>query len=203
VSDALFPLVPEYVLGTLPPDQTRWLQAALASSPALAREVDGVVAAFTRAAEALPPAQPDATVRARLLRTLGGVDRFAPFLTDIAGLLDLTVAAARGLLARIDDPAAWEPALPGMAMQHFQAGPRFATADAGFVRLQPGISFPRHRHLGPEATIVLEGAMLCGDQVHGPGDILQMAEDTVHAYAATADRDLVILTIQNGIVPVF
>ena len=118
-------------------------------------------------------------------------------------MLDLGADAVQALLARIDDQVAWEPALPGMHMQHFQAGPRFATADAGFVRLQPGMAFPRHRHLGPEVTVVLEGAMRTGDKVHGPGAVIEMAEGTVHDYSATADRDLVLLTVQTGIVPVF
>ena len=154
-------------------------------------------------AEALPPVAPDPAVRERLIRTLAGADRFAPFLDRIAALIDLGADAVRPLLSRIDDAAAWEPGLPGMHMQHFQAGPRFATADAGFVRLQPGMAFPRHRHLGPELTIVLEGAMRTGDQVYGPGAVLEMAEGTVHDYGATAERDLVVLTIQTGIIPVF
>jgi hypothetical protein len=155
-------------------------------------------------AEALPPSLPDPGVRARLLRTLAGPDRFAPFLERIAAVLDLTADAARVLLARIDDPATWEPALPGVDLHHFQAGPRFATADAGFVRLRAGAAFPRHRHLGPEVTIVLEGAMRSGDEVYGPGALLEMATDSVHDYQACDERDLVLLTVvQTGILPVF
>jgi putative transcriptional regulator len=154
-------------------------------------------------AEALPPSLPDPGVRARLLRTLAGPDRFAPFLERIAAILDLTADAARALLARIDDPATWEPALPGVHMHHFQAGPRFATADAGFVRLRPGTAFPCHRHLGPEVTVVLEGAVRSGDEVYGPGAVIEMATDSVHDYRACDERDLVLVTIHNGILPVF
>jgi putative transcriptional regulator len=203
VSAELFALVPEYVLGTLPEVDARQLEAELATSPALARELDEALAGFAQLAEALPPLAPDPAVRARLLRTLEGADRFAPFLARIAGLVDLTIDAVRDLVARIDDPAAWEPGLPGMHLQHFQAGPRFATADAGFVRLQPGMAFPRHRHLGPELTVVLEGGMRSGDRVYGPGDVLELPEGSVHDYAASSERDLLILTVHTGIVPVF
>jgi hypothetical protein len=39
--------------------------------------------------------------------------------------------------------------------------------------------------------------------VYGPGDIVEMAAGSVHEYSATAERDLVVMTIQNGIEPVF
>jgi putative transcriptional regulator len=203
MSAELFPLLPEHALGTLPREQADQLDAELARSPALARELDGIVAALARTAESLPPVAPDPSVRARLLRTLDSADRFAPFLARLTGLLDLTADAVRKLLTRIDDAAAWEPGLPGMEMQHFAAGPRFATADAGFVRLQPGQAFPRHRHLGPEVTLVLEGAMRDGDRVYGPGDVLEMAEGSEHSYSASSERPLVLVTVQTGIQPVF
>ena len=37
----------------------------------------------------------------------------------------------------------------------------------------------------------------------GPGDILEMAEGSVHDYSAAPERELVVMTIQNGIAPVF
>ena len=203
MSAELYALVPEYALGSLPEEDVHRFEVELAVSPALAREVDGALAAFTRVVEALPPVAPDPAVRARLLRSVGSVDRFAPFLARIAALVDMTVEAVRPILALVDDRSAWEAALPGMEMIHFQAGPRFATADAGLVRLQPGTTFPRHRHLGPEVTLVLEGGMSVGDRVYGPGEVLEMAEGSVHEYRATGERDLVILTVQTGIMPVF
>ncbi len=165
-------------------------------------EADDLRELLARTVEALPPVAPDPALRARLLGTLGSTDRFASFLDRAAGLLDLTVEAVRAAFSRIDDPGAWEPGLPGMKMIHFVAGPRLATADAGFVRLQPGMSFPRHRHLGPEVTLVLEGAMRCGERLYGPGEVLEMAEGTEHEYSAAPERELVVLTIQNGIAPV-
>ena len=199
----LVDLVPEYVLGTLPEAERAQLETALASSSLLAREVDDVRGLLAGAADLLEPVPPDPAVRERLLRTLDSSDRFATFVARAARLLDHSVEVVRDLIARIDDPAAWEPGLPGMQMQHFPAGPRLATADAGFVRLQPGMAFPRHQHLGPEVTLVLEGAMRDGDRVYGPGDILEMAPGSVHEYSAAPERELLVMTIQNGIAPVF
>ncbi len=196
-------LLSEYALGLLPEEEASRFEAALATSDDLARELDQALVAFARTAETLTPLTADPGQRARLLRTLESVDRFAPFFARAAALLDLPLEAVRPILARIDDPTAWERGLPGMHLIHFQAGPRLASADAGFVRLQPGMAFPRHRHLGDEVTLVLEGGMFADGRTYGPGEQIEMATGTVHEYRASPERDLLILTVHTGIIPVF
>ena len=196
-------LLPEYVLGALPEPARREVAAAVAASPALAAEVDRLTEALAALAAAAPAVVPAPAVRARLLETLGGVNRFAPFLPELGRLLDLPLDAVRAVLAGVDDAAAWEAGLPGTELQHFAAGPRLASADAGFVRLAPGVTFPRHDHLGQEITFVLEGAMREGGRVYGPGAVLEKRAGDVHDYAATPERPLVVVLFHFGIVPVF
>jgi hypothetical protein len=151
-------------------------------------------------AEALPRGAPSAGARARLFEALEGPDRFRPFFAELARRFDLGVEALRGLLARVDDPAAWEGTpIPWIQLIHFQAGPAVVAKDTGFVRVGAGTTFPRHRHLGPETTFVLEGRMTEGDREYGPGDILEVREGDVHELVIRPERDVVAMVAHDGI----
>jgi quercetin dioxygenase-like cupin family protein len=201
-------LMPEYLLGGLPAEQGKEIESLLAVSPFLRREADELTESLaTAAAGALTPRSPPPSVRARLLATVGGVDRFAPFLDDLSGLFELPADAIRGLLARIDGPGpTWESALLGTELEgaelfHFQVGPglRAAGAAGGVLRVGAGVRFPRHRHHGTEITYVLEGGYCVDGRVHGPGSAVEMRAGTVHDYRAARERDLVVMVLHRGI----
>jgi hypothetical protein len=110
------------------------------------------------------------------------------------------VEAIRGLLGRVDDPTAWEPApTPWIRLIHFDGGPALAGADAGFVRVSAGTTFPRHGHQGPEMTFILEGRALVEGAVHGPGEVVEVGEGDVHELVAAPERDLVLMVAHRGI----
>jgi anti-sigma factor ChrR (cupin superfamily) len=194
-------LLSEYVLGALPEEQMAEMDRLVAGSPELQAEVDQLTAALAQVAESLAKVEPSPAARTRLLATVGSVDRFAPFLAPLGKILDLGADAMRAVLARIDDAGSWLEALPGVQLLHFDAGPRLRNADAGLIRLAPGHSFPRHRHLGHEVNYVLEGYMKDGDEVHGPGSVIVYEKDSEHLYAATGARELVLMTVHHGIQP--
>jgi putative transcriptional regulator len=194
-------LLPEYVLGTLPPQEMASLRAEIDESPALQSTVAEISEALSALPAALPAEKPPARVRARLLASLDTVDRFAPFLDVLSRALDMTVAAVQALCARIDRRGDWEagPAA-GIALIHFRPGPRHAAAvDAGLVRMTPGTSFPHHRHLGPEWNMVLEGTLLDGARVYLPGDVFLYDRQSDHLYSAGPGRDLVMVAMHHGI----
>jgi hypothetical protein len=195
-------LLPEYVLGALSDDQMEAVARLVHESPELQSELEQLTVALAQVAGSLGTVEPSPSTRARLMDTVGGTDRFAPFLAPLGRILDMSADALRAVLARIDDAASWMPGLPGMQLMHFDAGPRMRTADAGFIRLAPGASFPRHRHLGHEVNFVLEGAMRDGDTVHGPGAVVVYDKDSEHLYTATEDRELVLMTVHHGIQPI-
>jgi len=148
----------------------------------------------------LPPVAPAPALRARLLETLKGPDRFRPFFAELARRFDLTVDAVRGLLAKVDDPAAWEATpSPWIKLIHFPGGPALGTADAGFVRVAAGGTFPRHTHQGPELAFVLEGRMTKNGRTYLPGDIDEVPSDEVHEYTVGPEGDLVVMVWHNGI----
>lgn len=150
----------------------------------------------------LTPVAPPAELRARILAGLGGIERFRSVTEALRRFVDLGADAIAGLLRKIDDPTAWSTGLPGMASIryfHFSPGPAAAGGEAGFVRLEPGATLPRHRHLGPERTFVVDGVMHDGGQVHGPGSVLESAAGSAHHYTAGPGRDLIIISLHNGI----
>jgi len=143
--------------------------------------------------------RPAAAVLQRLLRTLDGPERYRPFFTALQDMFDLSEAALRKVLARIDDPAGWS--LHGEARYfHFTPGPRMVTEEAGVVRMAPGVVFPRHLHRAGELTFVVDGLMKDRDRVYGPGSVVEAAPGTVHDYrSAGVGRDLVVLSRHGGI----
>jgi anti-sigma factor ChrR (cupin superfamily) len=194
-------LLTELALGTLPEPERAEIEAALAGSPALRQELERMREAVTGAALALDPMEPSPGARQRLMKALDGPDRFGTFFEALARLFDLPAEAMRAVLARIDDAGAWVDALPGTKLIDFAAGPGLGAADAGLVRLEPGAAFPRHRHLGDETTLVLEGTMIDGGVSYRPGSVVKHAFDSVHDYSAGAERPLVIAVLHHGIEP--
>lgn len=171
-------LLPLYALGILEPDEAAVVERAVAQDPALAAEL----ASYQDSASLLVmPVTPAPEVKTRLLASVGG-GRFAHFAARLASLYDVTVDKARELLGLIERPASWEQEQGGISLVHFAGGPAYAAADCGFVRLEPGAIFPPHKHLGEEASIVLEGHVrdAASGRLLGPGDELIQAEGTEH-----------------------
>jgi quercetin dioxygenase-like cupin family protein len=197
-------IIPDYVLGDLSAEQRR-LDGLIEQSPELRREVDRVTEALAATAGAADPVVPAPSLRARLLQTLGGVDRFAPFFNQLARLFDLPVETIRKLLARIDG-SEWENSLLGVQLRgselfHFPVGPRLRESGAagGVVRIQAGVTFPQHRHHGDEVTFVLEGGYIADGRTYGPGATIPMSGGTEHHYQSAPERDLVIMVLHRGI----
>ncbi|HVR64692.1 MAG TPA: hypothetical protein VMU50_22485, partial [Polyangia bacterium] len=134
-------LLPEFALGNLPADEMERVARAVTASPSLQAAVDAITEELAGEIGAgLPPVPPSSEVRARLVQTVGGVERFAPFFAAMADALDLTTDAIRRLCLRIDRPNEWDAGpRPGIQLIHFRPGPRLAAAvDAGLVRMTPG-----------------------------------------------------------------
>ena len=146
------------------------------------------------------PVAPPAGARARLLDAAHG-ERFARFTRRFAELFDVAVDRARELLRLIDRADAWEAGPdPTCALIHFQAGPRFAGADTGFVRLRAGERFPWHRHDGEEHNLILQGT--CEDSLSGTlrvGDEGVLPGGTEHDFVAVGDEDVIFAVWVFGV----
>jgi anti-sigma factor ChrR (cupin superfamily) len=53
------------------------------------------------------------------------------------------------------------------------------------VRMEPGTSYPRHRHKGVEEGYVLEGDLHVGDEAMKAGDCQRAETESIHAVQST------------------
>jgi putative transcriptional regulator len=184
-------LIPLYALGALDGDEASAVERAVEADPALAKELDSYLA--------LAAVEPSAEVVTRLLTSVGG-GRFEKFSERIAKLLDVGVDRARELLGLIDRKASWENPVPGVHLVHFDGGPAYAAADCGFVRIDPGCTFPWHTHRGEEMSVLLEGTVKDHEgKVWHAGDDIVQAEATAHSLTAGDDGALYVARAMNGI----
>jgi anti-sigma factor ChrR (cupin superfamily) len=148
-------MLPLYALGALDLDEAKLVEDAVAKDPALRAELDKYIAIVGR------EVAPSPSVRDRLFADVDALskpNRWERFAARVAEIYDVTVDKARMFLSWIDEPSRWEnAAVPGVQLIHLPAGPQWAAADCGIVRMPAGFHFPNHGHHGPELTYVLQG----------------------------------------------
>lgn len=151
----------------------------------------------------LDAAQPPATVRARLLERVAGVDRHAPFIARVAALFELDESATSELLSSLASPSSrWRPGpTAGTAWLPVASPLRARGVQTLFLRVDGGGSFPTHRHLGAETVLVLEGAFSSSDGARvAAGDSQSMAEGSAHALiVAPGDSCVCAVRVDRGI----
>ena len=156
----------------------------------------------------LPIERPDPAARTNLLASIveqetqeAQVDRFGALTERLARFFELPLRRVRALVELIDEPEAWSrgPA-DGIKLIHLQAGPSFAAADPGFVILEPGATFPHHRHVGGELVMVLEGSFVNeGGAVLRAGDTQDLASNTSHFFVAQDQGCILAVIIWDGL----
>lgn len=184
-------LIPLYALGALEGDEAEAVERAVEADPALAAELDSYLALT-------PAITPGSDVKDRLLASVGG-GRFDAFSGRMSKLLDVTIDRARELLGLIERKASWENPVPGIHLIHFAGGPACAAADCGFVRIDPGCTFPWHTHRGDEVSILLHGTLRDAGKVWHPGDEIVQSQGSEHDLTAGDDGAVYVARAMDGI----
>lgn len=164
---------------------------------------DATVALEALALEAAAAPALARSSRARLLASIRSTHRFDDLEAAVAAHLDLSGPDTAKLLLAIDDASPWDAGpRPGIQLFHVSGGPKVANAVTGFVRIERGVDFPEHEHLGDEVVLILQGA--CRDAsgtVHRAGEEVRMRKGTRHHLTAIGDVRLIYLAvIQEGVV---
>jgi hypothetical protein len=154
-------------------------------------------------AAAIEPEPVSGHARQRLLQAVDDPAlRFSPFFDRLSQLFDLGLDRVREITAQIDDAANWESGpMPGVRLLHFAGGPRVAAADNGLVQLEPGLAFPKHRHLGAERVLILAGAYRDDSgRVWRAGDLHASDPSIQHSYVVLEEGPcLQAVSIEGGI----
>jgi anti-sigma factor ChrR (cupin superfamily) len=205
--DDILALIPLHALGALDDAEAARVEEAVAADPALRAELDAHREAAAAIGDGLAAVEPSPALRARLIASVDATvapGRFDRFAARVAEIFDVTVDKARMFLGWIDQPARWEAtALPWVQQCHLPAGPAWAGADCGLVRMPAGSEFPWHTHEGEELTLVLSGrAKDSGGHDLGPGSEMVMNAEAQHDFVADPDSGEYIFAVRfHGIRP--
>jgi anti-sigma factor ChrR (cupin superfamily) len=165
---------------------------------ALERALDAEAATDRGGAAGVPELDP---VLARLAQAISEAPhRYAPFYARAAELFDLTEEAVIQELGRLRNPGVWNFAgLPGISHASVPGGPRVQSAETLFVRLKPGVYFPRHQHTGVERVLVLEGSYQDSHGiVHRPGELREWAPGTDHSFKIGGGEPCIFASVVFG-----
>jgi anti-sigma factor ChrR (cupin superfamily) len=169
-----------YALGALDSDEARAFEQHLdAGCAACAAEVEGFGAAVAALGEAAPPAEPPAAAREELLARIGGDGN-----SSGPGAGFFILRAGEGEWAETEDE--------GVSYKLLFADRGRGTVTT-LVRMRPGARIPRHRHLGVEQCLVLEGDLRSGPYTMGAGDFNCSFPDSVHEELTTDGGALFLL----------
>ena len=160
------------------------------------RELGETESVMAGVGSVLAPEVPSAALRARVL----GMADWERQLAALARFVDLTVDAARAVLARARDGREWEAGpIPNMRLFHFEGGTATAGADVGLVGVPAGAAFPLHDHVGRETVLILSGGYTDNSGRHfGPGDVDDHADGDAHSYVCDAGEEMVLALVLRG-----
>jgi putative transcriptional regulator len=119
-------------------------------------------------------------------------DAVAPDAVGDAPGLPRPLAAALGVPL---ESVRWRSRLPGVA--------EAVLSDAddervSLIRVRPGAGVPAHTHTAVEATLVLQGSLLDGDEAFGIGDVAVATDADDHTPRAGMGEDCICLTVLGG-----
>lgn len=153
------------------------------------------------AAEDAPPVEPSAELRGRVLASVTSEGRFAGVSERLGAVADLSGERLREILEAARDPhgPGWtDGPAPGIRWYFFRPGPARAAAAAALISCEPGVTFPEHRHRGPETALILDGAAIdsSGDR-WAIGDRIEFEGGTSHSFL-TAEAPLLAAVVAEG-----
>jgi hypothetical protein len=126
-----------------------------------------------------------------------GVLRYAPFFEKVGTLFDVERPGVARMFEKAQRADEWTPGPhPSIALLHLESGAAVAGADVGFVRMPAGFFWPRHRHLGRESVLILEGGYDDSDgKCYRAGDLHEMHPGTAHAFTVFKSSPLLLAVL--------
>jgi putative transcriptional regulator len=194
-------ILPELLLGTVDASTRQAAEQHLAGCERCRAEVARLSPGVEGLEALVTPGEPPPRVLARVVAEMEGPGRFARFAEKVAAFFDLTREKTLAVLESLSDPESWvEGPVEGVQLMPVETGPAKAGMMAAFVRLAPGVRYPRHTHHGHEWNLVLEGGFRedSGNEIW-PGEVLEKEPGSVHDFAAIDGPACIAAALIDGV----
>lgn len=156
-------------------------------------EVAQLLSVVAQLIRAVPPVTPHPETKAALFERIAASGARASTSSPLASHLNTGQDAPPFQTIRADSQP-WEPTeVEGVSIQvlHIDRGQDQFTA---LVRMEPGSSYPKHVHGGPEHCFVIEGDLRVGDHVLHSGDYEIAAPGSHHGEQRSENGCLLLIT---------
>lgn len=173
--DGIYEALTMYAFDLCSPEDAQRLERHLAECAECDAELRAIRETMAELPAALPDAAPHPRVRRKVLAA-AGLTRKAPPEQPVPGIF----------VMRHEEQRWRTTAYPGVTYKvlHVDAETNNITT---ILRLEPGSSYPAHRHTGVEQCLVLEGTVRIGTIILHAGDFEFAQAGTEHANVETDD----------------
>jgi anti-sigma factor ChrR (cupin superfamily) len=169
----------EYLLGLLEPEEAETFRRQLENDTALQTSLGSAGETLSILAESLPPAVPSPRVKARFLETINSGSR-----SRLPRPPHGAVRAHEGKWRATE--------FPGITYKVLYID-KAAGLVTTMVRMEPGASFPAHRHSRPEQCVVIEGDLIHDGHIYGPGDFTWADAGSIDPALETKSGNLLLI----------
>jgi anti-sigma factor ChrR (cupin superfamily) len=190
VTDEILELAALYALGALEPQKAKEFEDHVKEGCAIC---ESELRVFRETASMLPAALPGSRPHPKVReRVLAAATSAAPE-TGPQIWKSWKAPSPTGLHIVRRHEGAWMPTgLPGVFAKQLYVDPARDTVTM-LVRMEPGSSYPPHRHGGPEECLVVEGDLRVGDVVLQAGDYQCAAGDSIHDVSTTVNGCILLI----------
>ena len=171
----------DFALGRLSAEEEAAFMAELRSTPALQEEFQTIMESVSVVADGYAAAMPSPRKALR--------DRVLDYATGHEALVNASEEKLH--IVRGSDNDWQESGLPGITMKQLYSD---ATRQTVLVRIAAGVHYPKHRHVGTEECLVLEGDLNMNDIKLKKGDFIVNPDGAEHMDTWTEEGCLLLLT---------
>jgi hypothetical protein len=164
-------LAPLYYLDLLSEEEKIWVEQQASNDPDLAEEL----AIYQSAVTTIPYSAPNLPMAENLKERL-----FERLELDAPPIMSPEITPQSYLSMRSHE-LNWQPhPTPGVTIAIVYTD-EVKREIVGFLKAEPGVDYPFHRHAAREEILMLEGDLIIGDEVYGAGDYIRSNPGSSHA----------------------